>query len=157
MLAQRVLIRSASALVCTGFVHHSLCNHRPELRQPARQLQSLLKKGEILVLPCCGDALTAKLVERAGFHATFMSGFSVSATHRMPDTQLLSYKEMVDAAASIASALKNIPCIGDGDTGYGNAVNVKRTIHGYGQAGMACVMIEDQVQPKVVSVNALFQ
>jgi 2-methylisocitrate lyase-like PEP mutase family enzyme len=99
-------------------------------------------------MPCCFDALSAKLIERAGFELTFMSGFAVSATRlALPDTGLASYGEMVEQAAAIAGAV-SIPVIGDGDTGYGNAVNVKRTVRGYARAGMACVMIEDQVAPK---------
>ena len=74
-----------------------------------------------------------------------------------PDTQLVSYGEMIDAASSVAEGLSSaalemgkdpIPCIADGDTGYGNAMNVKRTVFGYGRAGMAGIMIEDQVAPK---------
>ena len=61
---------------------------------------------------------------------TFMTGFGVSATAGFPDTQLISYKEMQDRAASIVAALKDIPCIADGDTGYGSPINVKRTVRG---------------------------
>jgi 2-methylisocitrate lyase-like PEP mutase family enzyme len=114
----------------------------------AEKLRQLLARQEILVLPGCYDALSAKLVERAGFSATFMSGFAVSATRLgMPDTGLISYSEMVDQGRNICSAV-SIPVVGDGDTGFGNALNVARTVHGYYQAGFACVMIEDQVMPK---------
>ncbi|HEX9569281.1 MAG TPA: isocitrate lyase/PEP mutase family protein, partial [Rhodospirillales bacterium] len=65
----------------------------------------------------------------------------------LPDTGLISYAEMVDQGRNICSAV-SIPVLGDGDTGYGNAINVKRTVRGYAQAGFACVMIEDQVAPK---------
>jgi 2-methylisocitrate lyase-like PEP mutase family enzyme len=74
-----------------------------------------------------------------------------------PDTQLVSYGEMVSAASCVAEGLLSvslesreepIPCIADGDTGYGNAINVKRTVFGYARAGMAGIMIEDQVAPK---------
>mmetsp|Transcript_7840 Transcript_7840/g.11831 ORF Transcript_7840/g.11831 Transcript_7840/m.11831 type:complete len:246 (-) Transcript_7840:48-785(-) len=77
-----------------------------------------------------------------------MTGFGVSATHGFPDTQLISYEEMLRRATLIVSALSEVPCIGDGDTGYGTPVNVKRTVKGYAQAGLAAVMIEDQVSPK---------
>ena len=103
-----------------------------------------------ILLPCCYDGLTARLIARAGFEATFMTGFGVSAVHGVPDTQLLSYGEMHQHATIIAEALASvaleakgtgsntnglpIPCIADGDTGYGNAVNVKRTVFGYGRA-----------------------
>mmetsp|Transcript_26203 Transcript_26203/g.33874 ORF Transcript_26203/g.33874 Transcript_26203/m.33874 type:complete len:324 (+) Transcript_26203:1-972(+) len=115
---------------------------------PADKLRSLLDKGDILVMPCCYDGLTAKLVESSGFPLTFMTGYGVSAVHGFPDTQLISYGEMLDTARKICAALKEIPCIGDGDTGYGNAINMKRTVKGYAQVGLAGIMIEDQVSPK---------
>ncbi|EGZ06158.1 hypothetical protein PHYSODRAFT_532271 [Phytophthora sojae] len=99
-------------------------------------------------MPSCYDGLTAKLIERAGYDACIMTGYGVSAVHGVPDTQLLSYGEMVRSAQTVCSTLKNIPCLGDGDTGYGNAMNVKRTVAGYAQAGMAGILIEDQVSPK---------
>ncbi|WP_437928461.1 isocitrate lyase/PEP mutase family protein [Sorangium sp. So ce291] len=115
---------------------------------PAQQLRELLATPGLLVMPCCFDALSARLIEQAGFSLTFMSGFAVSAARLgAPDTGLISYGEMVDQARSICGAV-SIPVIGDGDTGYGNAMNVKRTVRGYAQAGLACVMIEDQVAPK---------
>jgi 2-methylisocitrate lyase-like PEP mutase family enzyme len=101
-----------------------------------------------LVLPGCFDALTARLIERAGYPGAFMGGFAVSASRLgAPDTGLISYSEMLDQGRNICSAV-DFPVIGDGDTGYGNAVNVQRTVKGYADAGFACVMIEDQVSPK---------
>ena len=112
------------------------------------KLKDLLSKPGIITLPGCYDAMSAKLIERAGFSGTFMSGFMVSAARiGMPDTGLISYNEMLDQGRNISAAV-SIPVIGDGDTGYGNAINVKRTVDGYAQAGMACVMIEDQLAPK---------
>lgn len=99
-------------------------------------------------MPCCFDAWSARLIERAGFPLTFMSGFSMAAArYGLPDTGLVSYGEMAAAGREICAAV-NIPVIGDGDTGYGNALNVKRTVAGYAAAGFAAVMIEDQVAPK---------
>jgi len=99
-------------------------------------------------MPCCFDALSAKLIEEAGFPLTFMSGFAVSAARAaLPDTGLLSYGEMVAQGRDICAAV-SLPVIGDADTGYGNPVNVKRTVRGYAMAGFACAMIEDQVWPK---------
>ena len=99
-------------------------------------------------MPCCFDALSAKLIEQAGFNLTFMSGFAVSAARLgLPDTGLISYAEMADQGRNICQAV-GIPVIGDGDTGYGNALNVRRTVEGYARAGFAAVMIEDQVSPK---------
>jgi 2-methylisocitrate lyase-like PEP mutase family enzyme len=114
----------------------------------AARLRALLATPGLLRMPCCFDALSAKLVERAGFPLTFMSGFAVSASRLgLPDTGLISYGEMVDQGRTICQAA-TIPLIGDGDTGYGNEVNVARTVTGYAHAGFAGVMIEDQVAPK---------
>jgi 2-methylisocitrate lyase-like PEP mutase family enzyme len=115
---------------------------------PAARLRVLLAKPELHVMPCCFDALSARLIEQAGFPLSFMSGFAVSAARLgAPDTGLISYGEMVDQGRNICSAV-SIPVIGDGDTGYGNALNVKRTVDGYARAGFAAVMIEDQLAPK---------
>ena len=114
----------------------------------ATRLRELLAAPEILVMPGCYDAMSALLIERAGFKTTFMGGFAVAASRiGMPDTGLISYAEMLDQGNNICSAV-SIPVIGDGDTGYGNALNVQRTVRGYARAGFACVMIEDQVAPK---------
>ena len=114
----------------------------------AEDLRRLLAEPGLIVMPCCFDALSAKLVERAGFPLTFMSGFAVSVARLgIPDTGLISYGEMLDQGHSICDAV-SIPVIGDGDTGYGNPLNVKRTVRGYAKAGFACIMIEDQLAPK---------
>ncbi len=118
------------------------------MASPAQALRQLLEKPGLRVMPCCFDALSARLVERAGFELTFMSGFAVAAARSaLPDTGLLSYGEMVAQGRDICAAV-SIPVIGDADTGYGNAVNAKRTVRGYAQAGFACAMIEDQLAPK---------
>jgi 2-methylisocitrate lyase-like PEP mutase family enzyme len=114
----------------------------------ADQLRTLLNSPEIVLVPACFDAMSAKLVEAAGCPATFMSGFGVAATRLgQPDTGLISYAELLDQGRNICGAV-SIPVIGDGDTGFGNVMNVKRTVRGYHRAGFACVMIEDQVMPK---------
>ena len=113
-----------------------------------QRLRDLLAQPGLEVMPCCFDALSARLIERAGFPVTFMSGFAVSVARLgLPDTGLISYAEMADQGRSICDAVE-IPVIGDGDTGYGNPLNVKRTVQGYARAGFACIMIEDQVAPK---------
>lgn len=117
-------------------------------RSPRARLEALLAEPGLLVMPCCFDALSARLIERAGFRLTFMSGFAVSAARlAMPDTGLISYGEMVDQGRQICQAV-SIPVIGDADTGYGNPMNVRRTVEGYARAGFACAMIEDQLAPK---------
>src|SRR5688500_18251292 len=118
------------------------------MTSPALALRRMLSEPGLSIMPCCFDALSAKLIELAGFRLTFMSGFAVSAAKiASPDTGLISYGEMLDQAQQIAAAV-HIPVLGDGDTGYGNALNVKRTVRGYARAGLAAVMIEDQVAPK---------
>jgi 2-methylisocitrate lyase-like PEP mutase family enzyme len=92
--------------------------------------------------------MSARLIEESGFELGFMSGFAVSAARLgMPDTGLISYAEMVDQGANICRSA-SIPMIGDGDTGFGSAQNIKRTVQGYAQAGFAAIMLEDQVAPK---------
>lgn len=114
----------------------------------AERLRALLAKDCCHTMMCCWDGLSAKMIAKAGFPFTFMSGFATSASRiGAPDLGLMSYGETVDSGRNICSAV-DIPVIGDGDTGYGNALNVKRTVHGYAQAGFAGVMIEDQIAPK---------
>lgn len=111
-------------------------------------LRQMLSSDGFITMPCCFDALSARIIRQAGFNLTFMSGFSVSAVRLgLPDTGLISYAEMLDQARNICDAV-DIPVICDGDTGYGNPVNIQRTVHGYIRAGAAGIMIEDQVSPK---------
>jgi 2-methylisocitrate lyase-like PEP mutase family enzyme len=118
------------------------------LNEPAARLRTLLDRGDMLVMPCCFDALSGRLIEQAGFPLTFMSGFAVSASRlALPDTGLISVTEMLDQGRNICDAV-GIPVIGDGDTGHGNPANVRRTVDQYARAGFAGVMIEDQVMPK---------
>lgn len=114
----------------------------------AEKLRRLLAAPGIKTMPCCFDALSAKLIEQAGFPLTFMSGFATAAARlALPDTGLISYGEMVQQGRDICDAV-SIPVLGDGDTGHGNAMNVKRTVRGYARAGFAAIMIEDQIAPK---------
>jgi 2-methylisocitrate lyase-like PEP mutase family enzyme len=114
----------------------------------AERLRALLRRPGILLMPGCHDAMSARLIEEIGFELGFMSGFAVSAARLgMPDTGLISYGELVDQGQNICRAV-SIPMIGDGDTGFGSAQNIKRTVHGYARAGFACIMLEDQVAPK---------
>jgi 2-methylisocitrate lyase-like PEP mutase family enzyme len=100
-------------------------------------------------MPCCFDALSAKMIHSTGFSLSFMTGFGVAASFGLPDTGMLSFGEVRDRAARIMEALPaSFPVIGDGDTGYGNPINVKRTVKGFAQAGLAGILIEDQVNPK---------
>ncbi|OMO88057.1 Pyruvate/Phosphoenolpyruvate kinase [Corchorus capsularis] len=119
-----------------------------ERNPPAKALRQILELPGIHQGPACFDGLSAKLVQRAGFQYCFTSGFSISAARLgLPDTGFLSYGEMVDQGQQITQAV-SIPVIGDGDNGYGNAMNVKRTVKGYIRAGFAGIILEDQVSPK---------
>ena len=120
----------------------------PRPDTPADRLRALLADGGLHLMPCCFDALSARLVEQAGFPLTFMSGFAVAAARlAVPDTGLISVSEMIDQGRNICQAV-GIPVIGDGDTGHGNPANVRRTLEQYAAAGFAGIMIEDQVAPK---------
>ena len=115
---------------------------------PTIELRLLLQQDTCHVMPCCWDGLSARMISQAGFPLTFMSGFAVAAGRLgLPDTGLTSFGEMVDQARQITGAA-TIPVLGDGDTGYGNPLNVQRTVREYARAGLAAVMIEDQVSPK---------
>jgi len=114
----------------------------------AQHLRQLLSGDGLRLMPCCFDALSARLVEQAGFGLTFMSGFAVAAARAaLPDTGLLTVSEMLDQGRSICSAV-SIPVIGDGDTGHGNTANVRRTVQQFAAAGFAGIMLEDQLAPK---------
>lgn len=114
---------------------------------PAR-LRALLARPEPLLLPGCHDALGSRLIEQAGFDAVYMTGFGSSAgLLGRPDVGLLGLSEMVDNARRIVQAT-SLPVVADADTGYGNPINVIRTIREYEQAGVAGIHIEDQVLPK---------
>lgn len=114
----------------------------------AQALRNLMLQPEIITLPCCFDAFSAKLIERAGFKATFISGFSsITARYGLPDMGLISFGEAVEIARPILNSLR-IPVFVDADTGYGSAINIQRTVRTYARAGAAAVMIEDQVWPK---------
>lgn len=114
----------------------------------ADRLRAVLGEGRCVPVPAAGDALSAKLIEQEGFPIAFMSGFAVSSMRiGEPDVGLISYGEMVAAGRDMCAAV-TIPVMGDGDTGYGNMMNVRRTVRGFADAGFAAVMIEDQVAPK---------
>lgn len=111
-------------------------------------LRAELEKNELIVAPGVYDALTARLVESAGFRAAFVSGAAVSfSLLGRPDVGLVSLKEMADRVAAIASSV-SIPLIVDGDNGHGNAINTMRTVQLFEQAGAAAIQLEDQALPK---------
>ena len=116
------------------------------VRASAR-LRALLRGGEILVAPGVFDGLSARLVERAGFSAVYASGGAIARAMGYPDLGLLSMTEVLDRLGPIVDAVR-IPVIADADTGYGNALNVRRTVQAFERAGVAGLHLEDQSFPK---------
>ena len=118
------------------------------MNKMAEILRQQIASGKFLPMPSCFDGLSAKMIEQAGFDLSFISGFAASAARLgAPDLGLMSYGEVLDQARNVTEA-SSIPVIVDGDTGYGNAMNVYRTVSGFARAGCAGVLIEDQLSPK---------
>src|SRR5579883_3117366 len=117
------------------------------MNQPRVRLREMLAKPQMIVAPFVFDCLQARLAQEAGFDAVYMTGFGTAASRGYPDLGLLTMSEMVANVRSIAGAVE-LPVICDADTGYGNPVNVWRTIREYEDAGAAALHIEDQVWPK---------
>jgi len=112
------------------------------------KFKNLINRPEILLMPGAHDVLSARIAEQAGFEVVTMGGYSISATLLgQPDTSQLSLSEMADHYARLCDAVE-IPVFGDGDTGFGNATNVARTVRQYERAGLAGMFLEDQVFPK---------
>lgn len=115
---------------------------------PTTRLRALIGAGRCIIAPGVADALAARLVALEGFDVVYMTGFGTSLTRLgMPDVGLLTATEMVDNAYRIADAC-GLPLVADADTGYGNPINMRRTIRDYEKAGVAGVHIEDQAWPK---------
>jgi 2,3-dimethylmalate lyase len=114
----------------------------------ARRLRQLLSSGSIVVAPGAFDAWSARLIELAGFQAVYMTGFGASASLlAMPDLGLMAATEMVGQAKRLSDAV-TVPVIADADNGFGDVLNVQRTMREYERAGVAAIQIEDQVSPK---------
>jgi 2-methylisocitrate lyase-like PEP mutase family enzyme len=110
-------------------------------------LKKLLKRNELLVAPGCFDGLSARLVQEAGFEAAYLSGGAVARSMGIPDIGLVTMSESIERAAQVVSAIQ-IPVIADADTGYGNAVNLVRSVREFERIGVAAIHIEDQITPK---------
>ena len=110
-------------------------------------LKKFLQREKLLVAPGCFDGLSARLVEEAGFEAAYLSGGAVARSMGIPDIGLVTMSETIDRAGQVVSAI-GIPIIADADTGYGNAVNLVRTVREYERIGVAAIHIEDQITPK---------
>jgi 2-methylisocitrate lyase-like PEP mutase family enzyme len=110
-------------------------------------LKQLLQRKTLLVAPGCFNGLSARLVEEAGFEAAYLSGGAVARSMGIPDIGLVTMSESIERAVEVVSAIK-IPIIADADTGYGNAVNLVRSVREFERAGVAAIHIEDQITPK---------
>ncbi|KAL0711224.1 hypothetical protein Bca4012_018202 [Brassica carinata] len=130
--------RSHGAINATAAASDSSGNSNQS--SPAKKLREIMQSSGVLQGPCCFDALSAKLVERAGFPYCITTAARVG----LPDKGLISYGEMVDQGQQITQSV-SIPVIGDGGNGFGNAMSVKRTVTGYIRAGFAGIIINDQV------------
>ena len=114
---------------------------------PRQRFAAALASGQMIEAPGCYDGLTAKLIERAGFQACYMTGAGTASSFGLPDYGLLTATEMTANAARIAAAV-DIAVIADADTGFGNELNVTRAVRDYERAGVAAIHIEDQGFPK---------
>src|SRR6202171_5801307 len=113
------------------------------------RLRELLAGPDLLVAPGAYDALSARLIAQAGFPAVYMTGFGAAASVLgQPDVGLLTMSEMVARASALASVVGDLPLIADADTGYGNPINVRRTLREYERAGVAGLHLQGQVWAK---------
>jgi len=118
------------------------------MKRASTRLRELVARGPTLYVPGCYNAMSARVLEAAGFEAIYMTGYGTSlALTGLPDVGLATMSEMVANARYIAAAV-DVPLIADADTGFGNAINVIRTVREYIGAGVAGIHLEDQVMPK---------
>ncbi|MBR0645132.1 isocitrate lyase/PEP mutase family protein [Plastoroseomonas hellenica] len=116
------------------------------------RLRALLAKPDFVVMPAVWDGLTAKLTTGAGFRTAFLSGSCVAASRLGgPDLDLISFAEMFDSFNMVRGAAPDLLVLADGDHGYGNAMNVQRTVRAYGRAGAAAILIEDKITPRALT------
>lgn len=121
---------------------------------PPERLRALLAMPDFVVMPAVWDGLSAKLAAEAGFATAFLSGSCVAASRLGgPDLDLISFGEMLESLQMVRNAAPNTLVLADGDHGYGNAMNVQRTVGAYGRAGAAAILIEDKVTPRALTAN----
>jgi 2-methylisocitrate lyase-like PEP mutase family enzyme len=119
---------------------------------PPDRLRALLAQPGFVVMPAVWDGLSAKLTAGAGFPTAFLSGSCVAASRLGgPDLDLLSFAEMFDSFEMVRGAAPDLLVLADGDHGYGNAMNVQRTVRAYGRAGAAAILIEDKITPRALT------
>jgi len=119
---------------------------------PPARLRALLAEPDFVVMPAVWDGLSAKLTSKAGFKTAFLSGSCVAASRLGgPDLDLVSFAEMFDSFNMVHGAAPDLLVLADADHGYGNAMNVQRTVRAYGRAGAAAVLIEDKITPRALT------
>ena len=124
-----------------------------EILPVTTRLRHLLAEPGLLLAPGAYDALSARLIAQAGFSAAYMTGFGTAASALgQPDVGLVTMSEMVTRAAALTSVMGKHPVIADADTGYGNPLNIRRTVREYERAGVAAIHLEDEVWPKNVGI-----
>ena len=118
------------------------------------RLRALLAKPGFVVMPAVWDGLSAKLSAGAGFETAFLSGSCVAASRLGgPDLDLISFGEMMDSFNMVRGAAPSTLVLADGDHGYGNPMNVQRTVRAYGRAGAAAILIEDKITPRALTAG----
>mmetsp|Transcript_15425 Transcript_15425/g.22720 ORF Transcript_15425/g.22720 Transcript_15425/m.22720 type:complete len:336 (-) Transcript_15425:35-1042(-) len=144
-----LLVLSSLAYTANALAKPSAASRLQNLYRVNRQTSASSSPASAIILPGVHDALSAKIYSDAGAKVLFLSGFGVSACKLgQPDVGILTLTEMEDALRSVVQAAAGTPVIVDGDTGYGGAVNVRRTVRAFARAGAAALTIEDQVFPK---------
>ncbi len=119
---------------------------------PPERLRALAAKPGLITMPAVWDGLSARLAAEAGFETAFLSGSCVAASRLGgPDLDLVSFGEMMDSFLMARGAAPNTLFLADADHGYGNAMNVQRTVRAYGRAGAAAVLIEDKITPRALT------
>jgi 2-methylisocitrate lyase-like PEP mutase family enzyme len=119
---------------------------------PPERLRALLAKPDFVVMPAVWDGLSAKLTLAAGFETAFMSGSCVAASRLGgPDLDVISFAEMFDSLNMVRAAAPDLLVLADGDHGYGNAMNVQRTVRAYGRLGAAAILLEDKITPRALT------
>jgi len=118
------------------------------------RLRALLAKPDFVAMPAVWDGISAKLAAGAGFETAFLSGSCVAASRLGgPDLDLISFAEMFDSFNMVRQAAPNTLVLADGDHGYGNPMNVQRTVRAYGRAGAAAILIEDKITPRALTAG----
>jgi 2-methylisocitrate lyase-like PEP mutase family enzyme len=119
---------------------------------PPERLRALLNQPGFVAMPAVWDGLSAKMTAAAGFKTAFLSGSCVAASRLGgPDLDLLSFGEMLNSLEMVRGAAPDLLVLGDADHGYGNAMNVQRTVRAYGRAGAAAILIEDKITPRALT------